>query len=200
MLNQLKKLNPTIVDEVVPKIVSLQGLTEVLKELLAEQVSIKDLRAILEAIACAPVEGSADPIFLCEHVRVALRRRICFQLSDANPFLFVYELAPELEEFICNSVRQGPNGPLLAMDFEGTQAVIEAVRSAITSALPKMQSPVIFTEAGIRRPLRKLVADTLPEVRILSYGELASEIRVEPIGTIGLTALPQPEEASLALS
>ncbi len=200
MLNQLRKMNPTIVDEVVPKIISLQGLTEVLKELLAEQVSIKDLRAILEAIAGAPLEDRGDPIFLCEYVRVALRRRICFQLSDANPFLFAYELAPELEEFIRRCIRQGPNGPLLAMDFEGTQAVIEAVRSAVTSILPKMQSPVIFTEAGLRRPLRKLVADTLPEVRILSYGELASEIRVEPLGTIGLASLPQPEEAALVLS
>ncbi|HEX4163995.1 MAG TPA: type III secretion system export apparatus subunit SctV [Bryobacteraceae bacterium] len=199
-INRLKKFYPTLVDEVVPKVVSMQQLTEVLQHLLAEEVSIRDVKTILQAIASANPAARGDTLALSEHVRIALRRRLCYQLSDGKPRLVVYRLDSEVEDLIRSSIRQGPTGPFLAMDPEQIQMLTEAVRNEIGNAPAVAQNPVLLVDGSIRRYVRNLLADTFPELRALSYNELTPEINVEPIGTISLNAVPESQEDQLALT
>jgi type III secretion protein V len=199
-LNQFKKYNPTLVDEVVPKLISLQQLTEVLKELLAEQVSIRDLRIILQAIADSRTTSQTNAVELTEQVRLALRRRICYQLSEGKSRLAVYQVDPAIEDLIRDATRQSPAGSFFGMDPDQLQLIIDAIRDEVGSSRSAAQVPVLLVDSSIRRSMSSLLADTFPELRALSYDELAAEISVEPIGTISLKAIADSEEEPVALT
>ena len=198
MLNTVKTYYPTLVDEVVPKPVSLQQLTEVLQRLIEEEVSIRDLKAILQALS-AWGQDDRDAAALTEHVRSALKRRICFQLSDGKPRLFVYQLDPQIEDIFRASIRQSNNGPYLAMEPENVQMITAAARSEIGSLPPTAQKPVLLVDGEIRRFVRKLLNDSVPEVQALSYNQLTPDLNVQPLGTIALKNPKQLEDHAAEL-
>lgn len=200
MIGEARKFYPALVDEVVPKLVSLQQLTEVLQRLLSEQVPIKDLRAILQAIGEWSRTDSGDTAALAEHARFALRRRICFGLSGGKPRLIVYQLDPEIEDMIRDSIRQGPAGSFLAMDPEQNDALIGAIRSQVGEVPTRTQNPVLVVDGSVRRFIKTAVGSSFPELHALSYNELAAEIAVEPIGTISLNRPAESETAMPALT
>jgi type III secretion protein V len=199
MINEVRKYYPTLIDEVIPKVMSVQHFTEVLQRLVAEEVSIKDLRMILQAISQWSQADSGDPSALTEHVRRALSRKICFQLSEGKPVLAVYQLNPELEDLIRNSIRQGANGTFAAIDPEQMAALVDAIRDQIGEVPTRTQNPVLVVDEEIRFSTRGLLLDTFPELRVLSYAELAPEMIVEPIATISLKEIAEPDE-QLALT
>jgi type III secretion protein V len=199
-INQLRKYYPALVDEVIPKVISMQQMTEVLQYLLDEEVSVRDLKTILQAVGEWNRSDSGDTLALSEHVRIALRRHICYQLSDGKPNLIVYQLDAELEDLIRNSTRQGPSGAFVAMDSEQIQLLVEAVRRQIGDAPSRTQTPVLLVDSGIRRYMKSLLGDFFPELRTLSYNELTPEINVEPVGTLSLSSIPESQEEQLALT
>jgi len=200
MVNQARKFYQTLVDEVVPKTVSLQQLTEILQKLLNEQVPIKDFNAILQAIAEWNRVDSGDIAMLTEHVRLALRRRICFGISGTSPRLVVYQLDPALEDMIRDSIREGPAGAFLAMDQDQNDLLIEAIQSGIGDVSTRTQNPVLVVDAAIRRFIKPALGSSFPELHALSYNELASEIAIEPVGIISSGPPPAQEEEQLALT
>ena len=201
MINEVRKFYPTLVEEIVPKMVSLQQLTDVLQKLLSEEVPIRDLRTILQAIGEWNRADSGDTGALTEHVRIALRRRICFGLSGGKPRLVVYQLDPALEDMIRDSIRQGATGTFLAMDQEQSDLLIRAIRSQIGDIPTRIQNPVLVVDGSIRRFIKGALGNSFPELHALSYNELASEILVEPIGMISLSSPPESgEEEQLALT
>lgn len=187
MLNTLKEYYPNLVEEVVPKIVSLQQLAEILQRLVEEGVSIRDLKSILQGLSeCG--KGSRDVFSFTEQIRVTLRRKICFQLSQGKPTLFVYQLSPEIEDMFRNSIRQSANGPYLTMEPAMVQQVMEAATTTIGILPPTAQGPVILTDSEIRRFVRKLLEFRLPDVSVLSYDQLTTEISVQPLCFIALAS------------
>ena len=200
MINEVRKFYPALVDEIVPKMVSLQQLTEVLQRLLGEQVAVKDLRAILQAVGEWNRTDSSDTAALTEHARLALRRRICFGISGGKPRLVVYQLDPALEDMIRDSIRQGPAGAFLAMDQEQNDLLIDAIRTQIGDAPNRTQNPVLVVDRSVRRFIKAALGSSFPEIHALSYNELASEITVEPIGMISSSPPAEPEEEKLALT
>jgi type III secretion protein V len=201
MINEVRKFYPTLVEEVVPKVVSLQQLTEVLQRLLNEQVAVKDLRAILQAISEWNRTDSGDTAALAEHARLALKRRICFGLSGGRSRLLVYQFDPALEDMIRDSIRQGPAGAFLAMDQEQSDLLIDAIRSQIGDVPTRTQNPVLVVDGSVRRFVKAALGSNFPELHALSYNELAPEIIVEPIGMISLSPPPpESEEENLALT
>ena len=115
MTAKLKDYYPALVDEVVPKPISFQLLTEVLQRLADERVSIRDLKNIFQSLAEVG-RTINDPLDLVEHVRAGLKRRICYQLSEGKPTLFVYQLDPDVEELFRNSIRHTAMGPKIEME------------------------------------------------------------------------------------
>jgi type III secretion protein V len=200
LVEEFRKLFPALVDEVVPKIVSLQQLTNVLQRLLSEQVSIKDMKAIFQAMSAWNRSDGDSSALLTEHVRLALRRRLCFGLSKSKPQLLVYQLDPEIEDIIRGSLRQDQSGEFLAMDEQQTGILVEALRNQIGYSPMRTQSPVLVVDGTVRRFMKGLLGMSFPELSFLSYAELAPEITVEPIGTITLNRPLEPEQEQPALN
>jgi type III secretion protein V len=188
MVNRVKAFYPALVDEVIPKPVSVQQLTEILQRLAEERVPIRDLKSILQALSeAARVEQ--DSASRVEHVRVAMRQKLCFHLASGNQSLFVYQLDPEIEELFRNSVRQGAAGPQLAMDPESVQRVFSAADARLANLPATAQRPVILTDSDIRRFVYRLLSFHIPEISVISYDQLTPQISVQPLGVI---AFPDP--------
>lgn len=183
MVDKFREMYPTLAEEVTPKPVSLQKLTQVLQKLVAERVSIRDLKTVFEALS---VEGhtEADAARLAERVRFALRRKICYQLSQGKPLLHVYHLSPEVEDAFRDSVRDSSTGQYLAMDQEMIRAVSQAAFRLFGNLPPTAQTPVIVTGDDVRPFVRQILSYEFPEAAVLSYDQLTSDINIVPLGML----------------
>jgi type III secretion protein V len=190
MVDTVKQYYPTLVEELLPKPVGLQQLTEILRRLVEEEVSIRDLKTIFQALSeWARVES--DAAALTEHVRTALKRNICYQLSEGRPTLFVYQLDHEIEELFREAIRQTAAGPALSMDPETMQQIMSAAQKQIGSLPPSAQRPVVLTDRDLRRFVRRVLTFHFPDVAVLSYDQFTREITLQPLGVIAL----DPEHA-----
>ena len=194
MVSAMKQTYPTLVEETVPKPVSLQTLTEIMRRLVEEEVSVRDLKAILQ-ILCEWGRVEHDVLALTEQVRAGMKRKICYQISQGRPLLFIYRLDPEFEEMFRNSIRQSAGGTYLAMDPDLSRQVMQAARAQIGNLPPGAQRPVIVTDAEIRRFVKKLLDFAIPDVTVLSYDQLTPQINLQPLGTIGPMVQAQIAEA-----
>ena len=186
MVTRLKALYPVLVEEITPKPVPLQQLTEILQRLVEEGVSIRDLKSIFQALAkWGPLER--DMAGLTERVRAVLKDKICYQLAGGNAALYIYQLDPEIEEMFRNSIRQGSSGPYLAMEPAAIQQVVDAVHAQIGNLPPTAQRPVILTDGDIRRFVRRLLEYKFTDVSVISYEQLSPQVTAYPLGVIAPT-------------
>ena len=182
LLDSVEKLYPALVREVVPKLMSLQLLTDVLRRLLEEQVSIRDLRTLLGAMADF-ARSEKDPVMLTEHARAGLRRAIVHELTAGGPSLRVLLLDPLIEDTIRNAIQRMPTGSYLALEPDTSADILAAVRRA-TALLPEGVRPVILTGLDIRRFVRRLCEAELPTLAVVSYQELPPELEIQPIARV----------------
>ena len=181
MLDQLERTYPALIRNVVPKPVPLPMLTDVLRRLVEEEISIRPLREILEALAIyAPNER--DPIALTELVRSALRRQITHKHSREG-MLPVYMLDPAIEEAIRNSIQRTATGSFLALQPDIAKEVIATIQSKTENC---ERPPMLLTQADVRRFVRRLIEVEIPDAVVLSYQELSPEVTLQPIDRIGL--------------
>ncbi len=185
MLEQLEQAFPALVKEVVPKAVSPFQLTDILRRLVEEEISIRDLRSILQALAeWGQVES--DTVMLTEYVRNALKRYISHKYTRGGNTLVVYLLDPQIEETVRSSIQHTQSGSYLALEPEITQEILTAVRNEVGNLPPTAQNPVILTTMEIRRYFRKLVELEFPHLAVLSYQELSPDMNIQPIARISL--------------
>jgi type III secretion protein V len=194
ILTELEKTHPALVKELVPKVITLLQLAEIFQRLVQEDIAIRDLKTVFSTLAQWG-EIERDTLTLTEHVRSGLRRYITHKYAGAANTLAVYLLDAEIEDLVKNSIRRTEKGNYLALEPEITQEIIEAVGKEIASHPfpPGARPPVILTTAEIRRYFRKIVELEFPQLSVLSYQELAENLRIQPIARVGLPrgALPQ---------
>jgi type III secretion protein V len=173
-----------LVKAVVPRLVSLQRLTDVLRRLLREEISIKNMRAILEALA----EWGAfenDPVYLTEYVRMALKPYIAFKHSGGKPVLSVFLLDPAIEQAVQRGVQQSASGSSLSLDPRISAGILQAFRS--TFAGPKAPtSPIVLTQMEVRYFVKRLLEFEFPRVAVLSFQELPASLQIQPVGRISV--------------
>jgi type III secretion protein V len=185
MLEQLEQAFPALVKEVVPKAVSPFQLTDIMRRLVEEEISIRDLRSVLQALAeWGQVEN--DTVMLTEYVRNALKRYISHKFTRGGNTLVVYLLDPQIEETVRSSIQHTQSGSFLALEPEVTQEILTAVRNEVGNLPPTAQNPVILTTMEIRRYFRKLVELEFPHLAVLSYQELSPDMNIQPIARITL--------------
>ncbi|XXF81639.1 type III secretion system export apparatus subunit SctV [Myxococcaceae bacterium GXIMD 01537] len=184
MLEQLEKAFPAIVKEVVPKVVNVIKLADILGRLVEEEISIRDLRGILQALAdYGQIE--ADNVMLTEHVRAAQRRYISNKYARGTGTLVVYLLDPQIEEAIRSSIKRTSAGTHLALEPELAQEIVQAVRAECGHLPPSAARPCILTAMDIRRYVRKLLEyEFNPPFSVLSYQELAPDLNIQPVARI----------------
>lgn len=187
MVNRLKDLYPALADAVTPKPISSLQLTEILQRLVEEGVSIRDLKSVFQALARW---GHVDQevAALTEHVRAALKEKICHQLAGGKNVLYVYQLDPELAEMFRNSLRHGPSGPYMAMEPAMIQQVVDAANAQFGDLPATAQKPVVLCDGDIRRYVHRLLEYHFPDLSAISYDQLSPQITAHPLGVVALIA------------
>jgi type III secretion protein V len=175
LLDGLEAQAPTLVKEALQK-VPLPLLTEVLRKLVEEQVSIRNMRAILEALVAPTTEGDATA--LAERCRQALYRYLSHKYAPSGP-LFAYLVDPDIEETLRAA---GPRGSAPAP--ERVAAILEGVKRVATGG-----QTVLLTAPDVRRTLRKLCEGAFPDVAVLTYGELDMNLQIRPLGRLSPVAV-----------
>jgi flagellar biosynthesis protein FlhA len=184
LLDQLKEVNAAVVDEVVPDVLSLGEIQRVLQALLREGVSIRDLGAIVEAVG-DKARLTRDPAMLGEYARQALGRTIVAPYLDLEGTLRAIALDPGLEQEIAESLVQTADGEFLAMDPQRAATLVDACAEQVEHALGRGGRPVLLCSARVRRHIRRLCEQRLPQLAVCSYNEIAQGVAVETTGVIG---------------
>ncbi len=184
MLEFIEKSFPDLVKEVT-RLVPLQKLTEILRRLVQEQISIKDTRTILEALS-EWAQSEKDTIILTEYVRSSLKRYISYKYSLGQSILSVYLLDPEIEDLIRGAIKQTSAGSYLALDPDTVQMILHSMRTTIQPAPQGAQPPVLLTAIDVRRFVRKLVEGEFPDLPVISNQEIVPDIRIQPLGRVQL--------------
>jgi flagellar biosynthesis protein FlhA len=194
LLDQLKAHNAAVVEEVVPDVLSVGEIQRVLQGLLREGISIRDLGAIVEGIG-DKARLTRDPTMLSEYARQALGRTIVAPFLDADSSLRAITLDPALEQEIAESLVQTADGEFLALDPTRAQALLDACAQQVEHALMQGGRPVLLCSARVRRHLRRLCEQRLPQLAVCSYNEIVPGISVEGVGVVGG---PSPDRGALA--
>ncbi|MHB8877164.1 MAG: type III secretion system export apparatus subunit SctV [Myxococcaceae bacterium] len=184
MLDQLDKAFPAIVKEVIPKVVNVLKLTDILGRLVEEEISVRDMRGILQAIAeYGQVE--ADNVMLTEHVRSSQKRYVSHKYARGTNTLVVYLLDPQIEEAIRGSIKRTSAGTHLALEPDIAQEIVQAVKNECGHLPPTAQRPVILTAMDVRRYVRKLLEyEFNPPFSVVSYQELSPDLNIQPVARI----------------
>lgn len=185
ILEFVEKSYPDLVKEVT-RLVPLQKLTDIFKRLVQEQVSVKDLRTILEALS-EWAQTEKDVVLLTEYVRSSLKRYISYKYSQGQTVLSVYLLDPEIEDMVRGAIKQTSAGSYLALDPDSVQMILHSIRNTVVPTPPGGQPPVLLTAIDVRRFVRKLIEGEFPDLPVVSYQEIVPEIRIQPLGRIQLS-------------
>jgi type III secretion protein V len=190
LLDELEQFAPAVVRNVVPKPVSLTLLADILRRLVEERISVRDLRAILEALAVV-ASAEKDPLNLAEFVRGQLRRVITFKLTRGSPQLGVLLLDPMIEDTVRRAITRTPNGAFLTLAPPAARDVVAAIRRAVGEARAQSPeaTPIILTQPDIRRFVRKLIETEMPDVVVVSFAELLPEVSLRPLARANLAGI-----------
>jgi len=190
LLDSLNESHPKLVEELVPKLLSLGEIQKVLQQLLREGVSIRDLGAILEVLTDA-AQVSKNTTHLVESIRQSLGRRLIQPLLETDGSLRVLVLDPALEEEIVGTFDPDSAARMLSDGSRAAQApggflrrIVESVKRLTGSSSPTAL-PVLLCPSPARYHLRRWLEPFLPKVTVLSPAEIPPEIRVRSAGTLG---------------
>jgi flagellar biosynthesis protein FlhA len=182
LLDNVRNTNPVVVEEVIPKLLSIGDLQKVLANLLRESVSIRDLVTILETLAdYAPV--TRDPDMLTEYVRQALGRAISrAAMGDSSGE--VITLDPGLEQMIMDSVQKTEAGSYLAMDPAVSGRIVNNAAKQAERLAQTGRQPVVLASPVVRLYFKRLTEQAIPGLVVLSYNELDPGMDIQSVGSI----------------
>jgi flagellar biosynthesis protein FlhA len=183
LLERLTDSHPKLLDELVPKLMTLGEVQRVLQQLLREQVSIRDLGAILETLVEATPLGK-NQVSLVEACRQALGRSLIKPLLDEKGALRVVTLDPRIEEELSQAFTpQMPAAGSLALQPTFIRRLLEALRKLVGENVD-VATPVILCSVNTRFHLRRLLEPFLPKIVVISHGEIPALTPVHSIGSL----------------
>jgi type III secretion protein V len=184
LLTAMEDRFPDLVKEAL-RVMPVQKIAEIMQRLVSEDISVRNLRAVLEALI-EWGQKEKDSVLLTEYVRVSLKRHISYKYSSGQNILPAYLLAPNVEETIRGAIRQTSAGSYLALDPNATKKLVENIKKTVGDIAANTRKPVLLTSMDIRRYLRKMIEQDLYELPVLSYQELTQEINVQPLARVEL--------------
>jgi flagellar biosynthesis protein FlhA len=186
LLDNLKDSHPKVVEELVPNYLSLGGVVKVLQNLLREQVPIRDLLLILETLAdWAPATKDLD--LLTEYVRQSLARTITKIHQTAEGILPVVTLDHSVESAVAAAIQPTEQGSHFALDPNTAQKIVNNLAQVLDKSQSLNYQPVIVCSAPIRCYFKKLVDQFVPNISVLSYDEILSNVEIQSLGTLELS-------------
>lgn len=186
LIDNIKENNPTLVDELVPKLLGVGEIQKVLQNLLHEGISIRDLLTIFETLA-DHAATSRDTDVLTEYARQSLKRAISSKYFPSNETTSVITLDPNVEQEIMSSVKQTEQGAYLTLDPEKTKAIMDALEQEISKLEELGKNPIIITSPIVRMYFKKLTEDYFKDLIVVSYNEVESNIELQSVGMVSLS-------------
>ena len=183
LVTRVREQQASLVDELIPGVMSYTDVQKVLQQLLREQVSIRNIVTILEVLVDAgkTIKLTED---LVERVRERLGPTICQRVSDAKGELHVLTLAPELERAITSAVRQREGAGILVGEIGQLEALLSGLAKHSEAMMTRNHLPVLLCPSPVRRHLRALIQRSLPHVTVLGINEVPSTVVVKAFGTV----------------
>ena len=185
LMELVKSQDPTLVNDLVPTIISTSDLRKIFVNLIREKVSIKDIIFIFERL-CDYARFSKEPDILSERLRAALGRQICLSNANKDKVLYALTLSSEWEKILDDSCQRTELGTMFLLNPMQVQELIETTANTLMRAHGAVGvQPVILCSPRIRLPLYQMLERHIPTIVVISYSELITDIRVEAIDTIG---------------
>jgi flagellar biosynthesis protein FlhA len=187
LLDNVAVTAPKVVDDLIPGQLGLGVVLRVVKNLLKEGVSIRDLRTILEGLA--DYAGlTKDPDVLTEFVRQALGRFIVDQFKMDEDALYLVTIDREVEDAIAESIQPSDQGSYLAIEPGAAQQIIASVRGMVDRFGMYGAQPVVLASPSIRRHVKKLIERFVPHVAVLSHNEIPQNVKIQSLGVVTFNA------------
>jgi flagellar biosynthesis protein FlhA len=185
LLDELAKVHPKLVEELIPTLLPLGTVVRVLGNLLREGIAIRDLRSILEALA-DHAGSTKDPELLTEMARQALGRTITRQYQAPDGTLPVITLDPRLDRSLSEQAAAIPQGGLLNLEPGLSHKLLTALKQTVERAAARGHQPVLLCSPALRRHIRRLTDRILHAVPVVGFNELDSMVRLQSLDTIRL--------------
>ena len=184
LLTAMENRFPDLVKEST-RVLPIQKIAEILQRLVSEDISVRNLRAILESLI-EWGQKEKDSVLLTEYVRASLKRHISHKYSSGQNILPAYLLAPSVEDTVRGAVRQTSAGSYLSLDPAVSKRLVESIKKTVGNIGGNAQRPVLLASMDIRRYMRKMIEQDLYDLPVLSYQELTQEINIQPLARIEL--------------
>ncbi len=184
LLESVKKTDATLVDDVIPNLISYSNLQKILCNLLKEGVPVRDMETILSTISDY-ASSVRETEVLTEYVRQALKRTITRKWSDGGQ-IRVITLDSEVERLIANSINKNDQGTYLSLDPQNTQQIISKLMDCITKVKDVISVPIILTSPLVRIYFSKMLEQFYPNAVVLSFNELNSNVQIQAVANVTL--------------
>jgi len=188
LMDKFKESNPKVIEELIPNLLTLGKVQRVLQNLLKEQISIRDLRTILEQLAdFAPTTQDTD--VLTEFVRQALARPITKQYQATDGTLSVMTLDRGIEDIIEGSIQRTETASFLALEPGIAEKLLARLKNSMESIAPKLEAaPILLASPAIRLHLRRFTERFLPDLVILSHSEVVPSVQIKTLEVVSINA------------
>lgn len=183
LINNVKENNPTLIEELVPKLLGVGEIQKVLQNLLEEGISIRDLVTIFETLA-DHASVTRDTDILTEYVRQSLKRAISGKYFPPNEVTNVVTLDPAVEQEIMGSVKNTEQGSYLTLDPEKIKKIVASLKEALKKLEDMGKNPIVITSPIVRLYFKKLVSDYFKDIIVISYNEVESDVELQSVGMV----------------
>lgn len=182
LVDNLKKTNKTLVEEVVPDLLTVGEVQKVLQNLLAERISIRDMETIFEVLSDY-ARATKDTEILTEYVRHAMARQIT-QANVQNGQLPCVTLDPALENRIAGGVQRTDRGSYVSLDPDSMKKLIDSLNNELQKLTNMGYQPIVLTSPAVRLYFRKLVERSVPGIIVLSQAEIEQNVEIQILGVV----------------
>ena len=195
LVENLKRTSPELVEEAIPNFLSYAHLERILRNLLREGVPIRDLGTILETAVDA-LAATKDLDMVTENVRGALARTITRRFCEHGQ-LRVVTLDAEVEKRVIASLSKNEQGIYLAMGPDLMQQIVTQLADLIKKFNDLGQTPIVLTSQVIRVYFSRMLAQFYPNLYVLAFNEITSDVQIQSLGNISLTRDSQRKAAAV---
>jgi flagellar biosynthesis protein FlhA len=185
LINNVKEKNPTLVNELVPKLLSVGEVQKVLMNLLKEGISIRDLVSIFESLA-DNASSNRDTDILTEYARQAMKRSISAKYFEEKESNQVVTLAPEIEQTIMEGIKHTEQGAYLSIPPDVIQKILNATKIQVNKLTSKGRLPIVLTSPIVRIYYKKMTEDQFHDLIVISFNELDSNVKLQSVGMVSI--------------
>ena len=183
LVDELREKSPAVVDELIPGVMKLAEVQQILQMLLREQVPIRQLAVILEALGDY-ASRTKDSILLTEYVRNRLARALCTRYRDQNGRLSVVTLDPAVEDRIRAGFEHTERGLFIRMSPQAVEATCTAIAKQIDKLVKVNRPAVLLVSPQIRPAVKQMTMTHLPKLAVLSYNEITRDTKIESVAMV----------------